>query len=209
MVFPVTRLTISSSLRPTAIEITTGGTTTVLDNLLDSVNGEEWDTLTVSANVPAGATLGIQETGPELDGIIWRSLNCPEVLLDERSAAFTLAEFGECMEKFYEWLIDDFEQRRAPGPPGSEHELFLRNCLNRLQHFLHPFSLRRAQVGKPFSSRAAKAAEHGIVKIHAHTMLRATPQRTADRRIVDPAPTIAPVIVCVVLSGMPRNDRRR
>ncbi|MCU0784642.1 MAG: carboxypeptidase regulatory-like domain-containing protein [Verrucomicrobia bacterium] len=43
-------------VRPSAIEITTGGTTTVLDNLLDSVDGEEWDTLPVSVNVPAGAT---------------------------------------------------------------------------------------------------------------------------------------------------------
>jgi hypothetical protein len=43
-------------LRPTAIEITTGGTTTVLPNLLDSVSGQEWDHFTISANVPAGAS---------------------------------------------------------------------------------------------------------------------------------------------------------
>ncbi len=43
-------------LRPTAIEITSGGTTTVLDNLLDSVSGQEWDSFKISANVPAGAT---------------------------------------------------------------------------------------------------------------------------------------------------------
>lgn len=29
------------------------------------------------------------------------------------------------------------------------------------------------------------------------------PQRTADRRRVEPTPMIAPVIVCVVLTGMP------
>ena len=32
----------------------------------------------------------------------------------------------------------------------------------------------------------------------------ATPQRTADRRRVEPTPTIAPVIACVVLTPMPR-----
>ncbi len=31
-----------------------------------------------------------------------------------------------------------------------------------------------------------------------------TPQRTADRRFVAPTPTMAPVIVWVVLTGMPR-----
>ncbi len=35
----------------------------------------------------------------------------------------------------------------------------------------------------------------------------ATPQRTADRRCVVPTPTIAPVIVCVVLTGIPGQRR--
>jgi len=39
--------------------------------------------------------------------------------------------------------------------------------------------------------------------IQAHTMRRATPQRTADKRWIAPTPIIAPVIVCVVLTGMP------
>ena len=38
-------------------------------------------------------------------------------------------------------------------------------------------------------------AAAGIVKIHAHTILPATPHFTADRRFNDPTPTIAPVIV--------------
>ena len=42
-------------LRPTVIEITTGGTTVGLPNLLDSISGEEWDYFTISVNVPAGA----------------------------------------------------------------------------------------------------------------------------------------------------------
>ena len=42
-----------------------------------------------------------------------------------------------------------------------------------------------------------------MVKTHAHTIRCATPQRTADRRCIDPTPMIAPVMVCVVLTGMP------
>src|SRR5207253_3943136 len=46
---------------------------------------------------------------------------------------------------------------------------------------------------------AAIVAAAGIVSIHAHTICRATPQRTADSRLVAPTPMMAPVIVCVVL----------
>ena len=50
---------------------------------------------------------------------------------------------------------------------------------------------------------APTAAAAGIVSTHAHTICRATPQRTADSRRVAPTPTIAPVIVCVVLMPTP------
>ena len=43
----------------------------------------------------------------------------------------------------------------------------------------------------------------GMVTIQAHTTRDATPHRTADSRRVAPTPTIAPVIVCVVETGMP------
>jgi len=46
-------------------------------------------------------------------------------------------------------------------------------------------------------------AEHGMVNSHAHTMLPATPQRTACTRCTEPTPTIEPVIVCVVETGIP------
>src|SRR5689334_20216277 len=50
---------------------------------------------------------------------------------------------------------------------------------------------------------AATTAAAGMVSTQAQTMRLATPQRTAERRVVDPTPTIAPVMVCVVLTGMP------
>jgi hypothetical protein len=43
------------ALRPTAIELTTNGPnggTTVLDNVLDSISGEEWDAFTIAIDVP-------------------------------------------------------------------------------------------------------------------------------------------------------------
>ena len=50
------------------------------------------------------------------------------------------------------------------------------------------------------------AAEHGIVMIHAQTMFPATPHRTALMRFKEPTPMIAPVIVCVVLTGIPKAE---
>ena len=47
------------------------------------------------------------------------------------------------------------------------------------------------------------SAAAGIVRIHAQTIRPAMPQRTAERRVVAPTPTMAPVIVWVVLTGMP------
>ena len=47
------------------------------------------------------------------------------------------------------------------------------------------------------------AAEQGIVKTQAHTIRLATPQRTALNLRNEPTPIMAPVIVWVVLTGMP------
>ena len=50
---------------------------------------------------------------------------------------------------------------------------------------------------------AATAAEAGMVRTQAQTILVATPQRMAERRCVVPTPTMAPVMVCVVETGIP------
>ena len=42
-----------------------------------------------------------------------------------------------------------------------------------------------------------------MVSIHAHTIRPARPQRTADSRWVAPTPKIDPVMVWVVLTGIP------
>src|SRR4051812_40278666 len=51
---------------------------------------------------------------------------------------------------------------------------------------------------------AAITPDAGMVRIHAQTIRPARPHRTADSRFVAPTPTIEPVIVCVVLTGIPQ-----
>ena len=53
---------------------------------------------------------------------------------------------------------------------------------------------------------AAMMPEIGMVKIHAQMIDPATPQRTAVNLLVEPTPIIAPVIVWVVLTGIPAID---
>ena len=48
-------------------------------------------------------------------------------------------------------------------------------------------------------------ADAGMVTIQAMTMFPATPQRTAEERCAAPTPMMAPVMVCVVDTGMPRK----
>src|SRR4051794_41325025 len=48
-----------------------------------------------------------------------------------------------------------------------------------------------------------------MVRIQAHTTRPATPHRTAESRWIDPTPTIAPVIVWVVETGMPWAETKK
>ena len=62
---------------------------------------------------------------------------------------------------------------------------------------------------RPFSNMYASAdmmAEHGIVRIHAQIIRPAIPHFTALMRLMDPTPIIDPVMVWVVLTGMPKAD---
>ena len=51
-------------------------------------------------------------------------------------------------------------------------------------------------------------AEQGMVRIHAQTMLPASPQRTAESLCAEPTPTMAPVMVWVVDTGMPASEAK-
>src|SRR6478735_2287420 len=48
-------------------------------------------------------------------------------------------------------------------------------------------------------------AAAGMVRTHAQTMRPATPHFTAEKRLAEPTPTIDPVIVCVVETGIPKK----
>src|SRR5579884_1190252 len=73
-----------------------------------------------------------------------------------------------------------------------------------------PLGVARGELSLPGLQRrtstaaqqaAATAAAAGIVTTQAQTTRPATPQRTALSRFSEPTPTIAPVMVCVVLTG--------
>ena len=55
---------------------------------------------------------------------------------------------------------------------------------------------------------APHAAESGIVSTHAQIIFPATPHLTAESRLTLPTPIIEPVIVCVVLTGIPNKAVR-
>ena len=52
----------------------------------------------------------------------------------------------------------------------------------------------------------AKIPDKGIVRTQAQRMFLATPQRTAEKLFIVPTPIIEPVIVWVVLTGIPKID---
>ena len=52
---------------------------------------------------------------------------------------------------------------------------------------------------------AAIKPAQGMVNTQAQTMRDAKPQRTADTRLDKPTPMMAPVMVCVVDTGMPSD----
>src|SRR5437879_4544964 len=68
------------------------------------------------------------------------------------------------------------------------------------------FELRTARASH--QARPAMNAVHGMVRIHAQTMVPAMPHRTADTECVDPTPTMEPVMVWVVDTGMPSEVAR-
>ena len=74
--------------------------------------------------------------------------------------------------------------------PGDTARLFPR----------YLFDHQNYPVGK-----AAISAAIGMVRTQAQTMRPATPHLTAEKRLAEPTPTIEPVMVCVVETGMPKD----
>src|SRR3954454_19279764 len=82
-------------------------------------------------------------------------------------------------------------QRNEHDADDGEHEENRGSAIHQLNNPTTPYA------------SAAMAKAPGIVRIQAHTTRPATPQRTADSRRAAPTPTMPPVMVCVVDTGMP------
>jgi hypothetical protein len=102
----------------------------------------------------------------------------------------------------YFWSYEDFLEALCHIPVEKESCSRIEDLSNFLveQGVVYAFGTKNRMAEKV---SAATTAEAGIVSTQAQTIRLATPQRTAERRVVDPTPTIAPVMVCVVLTGMP------
>ncbi len=89
-------------LRPSRISVTVGGITTNYDDVLNSNEGEEWDTYSLNVNIPAGETeVTVQAiSGPGGD----EDENTPE----ERPASFTWVASALSVPISCEGLIGDF-----------------------------------------------------------------------------------------------------
>ena len=115
-------------------------------------------------------------------------------------------------------VADGVRARRRPGRTlwrgvaGATTMWTPLDLLPRIHHFRDPKGQIRWIQGKKSGQRkrwitqkvtAATMPAPGNVSTQAPTMLPATPQRTADSRLVAPTPMIAEVIVCVVEMGAP------
>src|SRR5246127_1947645 len=90
---------------------------------------------------------------------------------------------------------------RKPVEPCPARSLLM--ATSKMLFSLKEYPAYRTLVAK-VQAIAATKAEAGMVSNHAHTILPATPQRTADIFCEAPTPTMAPVMVWVVETGTPK-----
>ena len=112
------------------------------------------------------------------------------------------AEYGQKLEALQQRipLVERFLQNARVELQPAQLAIYEQRCIS---HRTSSHSLITA-----FNSQNATAAmipAAGIVIIHAQTIRPANPHRTADIRFAAPTPTIDPVMVCVVLTGIPKR----
>src|SRR5579859_5325616 len=118
-----------------------------------------------------------------------------------------LSWFGDCVSNGDDKRQDYFRKAGAAGGAGENPAAVIGHYHSRVQKQLWErggpgYPRRRATRG---NRAAPMRAAPGMVRTQAQTMRRVTPQRTAERRRVAPTPTMAPVMVWVVLTGMPKT----
>jgi len=96
-----------------------------------------------------------------------------------------------------------YTARLMSGTEAVQSGLFSREMPADELHGRTLEAAERAAAGATEAFLASKALI-GMVKIQAHRRFIVTPQRTADNLFVAPTPIIEPVMVCVVLTGIPR-----
>ena len=70
--------------------------------------------------------------------------------------------------------------------------------------FKHPYIIYTTNNLSKWNIKDPTMADIGIVSSHAQNIFVVTPHFTADTPFLAPAPIIAPVITCVVLTGIPK-----
>src|SRR5437773_2048950 len=120
-----------------------------------------------------------------------------------------MAETGSIGEKFWRvgrlaygvWRLA-FGVLRPTSHENQVHSIGQRPTANSQPTHDAPNRCATQNVPAPMS------AAMGMVRTQAHTMRPATPHRTAESRRVAPTPTMAPVMVCVVETGIPNELAR-
>jgi hypothetical protein len=104
--------------RPNSIQVTVNGTTTTLNNLLDSNDGLEWDTLNLAINIPAGASsLTVQAFSTPSTTPLGASLSWVVAGLAVPPA---LREGGEGCTPGYWKQKQHFDSWPSPYTPGTQ-----------------------------------------------------------------------------------------
>ncbi len=99
--------------RPTSIEVTVGGVTTVYSNILGSNDGDEWDSQNLMVNIPAGATsLSVQAFSRE-------DLGTLKVERASTSRSMDLSVMDPELPASLFWLAAGLSVPNAPPPPGG------------------------------------------------------------------------------------------
>ncbi len=120
-------------LRPTSIQVTVGGSTTLFSNLLNSTDGEEWDTLNLSVLIPAGAT---SMTVQALSRDDLRTGKLPASFAWIGSALSVPPAPTPCIKLRKEvsvdgglvWFDANSEQTAPGADAGVEYRLIVNNC---------------------------------------------------------------------------------
>src|SRR5207302_112122 len=125
-------------------------------------------------------------------------------VLDDQTEVGPLISL-DAAERVERWITEAVSAGAELATGGKRSGQFLEPAV--LLHTTPEMKVNCEEVFAPLVTVTSyQRLEDAIVRIHAHTICPATPHRTAESRCDAPTPAIAPVIVCVVLTGIPKCD---